>query len=46
MGCISESGCLGPKRRDREVYAELLDAIHVECTKVEYTKYTLSEPET
>lgn len=28
MGCISEGGCLGPKRRQRDVYAQLVDSIH------------------
>lgn len=40
MGCVNESGCLGPKRRERDVYADLLDAIHEEAQKVQFAKYS------
>ena len=28
MGCISQNGCLGPRRREKEIYTELVDQIY------------------
>ena len=39
MGCVSENGCLGPKKREREVHAELIDKIHEESLKMDFGKY-------
>lgn len=30
MGCISQNGCLGPKRREKEVYTDLIEQIYSE----------------
>jgi hypothetical protein len=35
MGCGSQTGCLGPKPREREVYLDLVDTIHQEAIKME-----------
>ena len=38
MGCVNENGCLGPKKRARDVYADLLDSIHEEAQKIQFSK--------
>lgn len=42
MGCVSEAGCLGPRRREREVYIDLIESIHQEALTISTVSGTSS----
>lgn len=45
MGCGSQTGCLGPKPREREVYLDLVDTIHQEALILQLPQYIFHQIE-